>query len=287
MFDGCTKLIGGAGTKYDSKHRGKEYAHVDGGTSNPGYFTYKVEGGEEDSDDLKRYLNSLIDSEDYFINRMYKREFRNGDWQTLYVPFMVRSSDWSGAFKVARIDGLAQYGDNQVLEATTIDNGNLEANYPYLICAKSNTGATLTVNVSSSTQATNSMNFGGVTITGNYSQLKGLKSARRYRMQGGALSIPDSDKEMLQPYRWYMTIDNSTARELRISINGDEVTGIEDVEHSTFNTQNSARPKDACKARTFNVYTPAGRRIAVSSEAELESLPKGIYLINNKKRVIK
>ena len=190
VFRDCTKLIGGAGTKYDSSHTDKEYAHIDGGPSNPGYFTYKGEGGEEDDDDLQRYLDSLVDSEDSFANGMYKREFRNGDWQTLYLPFTVSSSDWSGTFKVARIDGLAQYGDNQVLEATTIDNSNLEANYPYLICAKSNTGATLTVNVSSSTQATNSMNFGGVTITGNYSQLKGLKSAHRYRMQGGAFSIP-------------------------------------------------------------------------------------------------
>ena len=41
LFDGCTKLVGGVGTKYDSNHIDKEYAHIDGGTSNPGYFTKK------------------------------------------------------------------------------------------------------------------------------------------------------------------------------------------------------------------------------------------------------
>ena len=39
MFNGCTKLVGGAGTKYNSSHVDKAYAHIDGGTSNPGYFT--------------------------------------------------------------------------------------------------------------------------------------------------------------------------------------------------------------------------------------------------------
>ena len=37
MFAGCTNLVGGAGTTYSVT--GKAYAHIDGGTSNPGYFT--------------------------------------------------------------------------------------------------------------------------------------------------------------------------------------------------------------------------------------------------------
>ena len=41
MFYGCTKLIGGAGTKYNSSYVDKTYARIDGGTSNPGYFTAK------------------------------------------------------------------------------------------------------------------------------------------------------------------------------------------------------------------------------------------------------
>ena len=39
MFDGCANLVGGAGTKYNSSYIDKTYAHIDGGTSNPGYFT--------------------------------------------------------------------------------------------------------------------------------------------------------------------------------------------------------------------------------------------------------
>ena len=39
MFTNCTKLVGGQGTTYSGSHVDKAYAHIDGGTSNPGYFT--------------------------------------------------------------------------------------------------------------------------------------------------------------------------------------------------------------------------------------------------------
>ena len=39
MFGNMSKLVGGSGTKYNSSHVDKTYARIDGGTSNPGYFT--------------------------------------------------------------------------------------------------------------------------------------------------------------------------------------------------------------------------------------------------------
>ena len=39
MFDGCTSLVGGKGTTYDANHVDAAYAHIDGGPSDPGYFT--------------------------------------------------------------------------------------------------------------------------------------------------------------------------------------------------------------------------------------------------------
>ena len=43
MFYNCTSLVGGQGTTYDANHIDKTYAHIDGGPSNPGYFTEKPE----------------------------------------------------------------------------------------------------------------------------------------------------------------------------------------------------------------------------------------------------
>ena len=39
MFSECSRLKGGAGTAYDGNYTDKTYAHIDGGTSAPGYFT--------------------------------------------------------------------------------------------------------------------------------------------------------------------------------------------------------------------------------------------------------
>lgn len=39
MFDGCTALVGGMGTKYNGSNIGVGYARIDGGVSAPGYLT--------------------------------------------------------------------------------------------------------------------------------------------------------------------------------------------------------------------------------------------------------
>ena len=44
MFNYCTSLVGGQGTTYNASYVDKTYAHIDGGPSNPGYFTAKNAG---------------------------------------------------------------------------------------------------------------------------------------------------------------------------------------------------------------------------------------------------
>ena len=51
-FIGCTSLVGGAGTHYDESHTDHTYAHLDGGASNPGYFTEKSTTDQEDVDEI-------------------------------------------------------------------------------------------------------------------------------------------------------------------------------------------------------------------------------------------
>ena len=47
MFRNCTSLVGGAGTPFDADHIDHTYAHIDGGSDNPGYFTAKAAGVPE------------------------------------------------------------------------------------------------------------------------------------------------------------------------------------------------------------------------------------------------
>ncbi len=49
MFEKSTNLVGGVGTKYNKSHLDKTYARIDGGTSNPGYFTEKPSTFSTDS----------------------------------------------------------------------------------------------------------------------------------------------------------------------------------------------------------------------------------------------
>ena len=55
MFTNCINLVGGAGTVYDANHDDKAYAHIDGGSSNPGYFTFK-EGGESPAEETEETI---------------------------------------------------------------------------------------------------------------------------------------------------------------------------------------------------------------------------------------
>ena len=51
MFYNCTSLVGGQGTTWNSSNpKDKTYAHIDGGTSNPGYFTAKNAALRGDAD---------------------------------------------------------------------------------------------------------------------------------------------------------------------------------------------------------------------------------------------
>ena len=56
MFSSCLKLVGGSGTTYNKNHTTVEYAHIDGGVSNPGYLTYK---------DTHKTLIYMVDGEEY------------------------------------------------------------------------------------------------------------------------------------------------------------------------------------------------------------------------------
>lgn len=61
MFKDCIKLVGGKGTVYDVNHVNATYAHVDEGTSNPGYLTLK---GDTNGD-------NVIDAQDASLVLQY------------------------------------------------------------------------------------------------------------------------------------------------------------------------------------------------------------------------
>ena len=68
MFQGCTSIVGGKGTTYDAGHVDKAYARVDGGPSDPGYFSSHVtflrgdvdDSGNVNIDDVTALIDYLL-----------------------------------------------------------------------------------------------------------------------------------------------------------------------------------------------------------------------------------
>ncbi len=70
MFSNCTNLVGAQGTTYnESNPKDKTYAHIDGGPSNPGYFTDKNASlrGDVNGDHLVN-ITDAIDLISYILN---------------------------------------------------------------------------------------------------------------------------------------------------------------------------------------------------------------------------
>ena len=104
MFMGCRVLVGGKGTNYDVNHVNRTYAHIDGGPSNPGYFT--AAGTEPyacytpGNTTLTFYYDNLRGSRggttyDLNLNNNYPRWTSNGTYEN--VTKVVFDSSFAGA----------------------------------------------------------------------------------------------------------------------------------------------------------------------------------------------
>ena len=212
----------------------------------------------------------------------YRREFRNTDWQSLYLPFTIEYTDWADNFEVAQFDGIDMIDNQPVLSATIMESGKAKANTPYLIRAKNDGSTLLSVEYSEANYSVRSVTYSTdnatYTFTGNYEDMTGMCSAQQYRMLGGWLAMPTSDSEVLPPYRWYMTkiIDDSVpsveSPSLKIRIVGGEgkAVGI-----------NELQIDDSVCYKNDDYYDLLGRKIGNVRNK------KGIYIYNNKKYIIK
>jgi hypothetical protein len=176
----------------------------------------------------------------------YIRTFDNDCWDSWYVPFEVPYSSLENDFDVARINNIHQYDDDSdgvidrtELEAILIKDGKLDANYPYLIRAKSAGIKTIVLDGATifGTEA-NSIDCSSVThsytFTGTYNT---LNSDDMYSIVGGIVQLCDT----VSPFRWYLDIENRTVAEkpLQLSIRvigwSDEgTTGIENAQVQDF-----------------------------------------------------
>ena len=111
MFKDCLKLVGGAGTVYNSENANDNtYAHIDGGSTNPGYFTEKE--------------IELIGFSDWLILKQFYNEYDGELWTRHW-----NISDES--FSVNNFPGIATK-EGRVIEIDLSDN-NIEGSFPFLL----------------------------------------------------------------------------------------------------------------------------------------------------------
>ena len=218
----------------------------------------------------------------------YTRDFKNTEWQALYLPFSLDYEDWKDDFEIAYINGICQYdteGDDGIIDETWLDivkikKGKTRTNYPYMIKAK-NTGQAYLIGNNSVTAADISIACSTTTdrytFTGTYKNVDGpIMEANGYYAMGNGELIQSDGESPLKPYRWYMEItgikkqyDWNWAKSINIDVIEDEesvATGVVEL-HAPKNIDNS-------------VYDLNGRKM---NEGNLKP---GIYVKNGKKIVV-
>lgn len=228
----------------------------------------------------------------------YTRNFSDTNWQALYIPFSLSYEDWEQDFEVAKINDIHQFDDNNdnvldrtEMEIVKITDGTLLPNHPYMIRAKSAGKKTVTIEnaVLKPTEA-NSIDCSSVELkyvfTGTYNRIAGetLVQNKYYAMSGGGVKYTTNTNAFLNPFRWYMKIEARNGQmmpeiaEVKVRVKGedDDVTNIENV----------VEP-----ASVYTVYGIDGRFVMRSMsknpELILNSLDKGMYIVNGKKYLVK
>ena len=213
-------------------------------------------------------------------NLTYTRNYRNTNWQALYVPFSMSYDDWKDDFDIGRIIAYYPYYDENGtmtkadLLMTYVTSGTLKPNHPYFIKAKTTGEKTISLtNATLYASEENSVDCSTVeakcTFTGTYSP---VQNSEYYVMGGGKLGSLGNGT--LSAMRWYMTIENRGSQfitpppssiSLRV-VSEEDATAI----LQTINDQ-----------RASTVYDLYGRTY--------DKLPtqRGVYIINGKKVMIK
>ena len=188
------------------------------------------------------------------------------NWNTICLPFDTTPTTL-GATQVQAFTAC----DGTTLTFTKTES--MMANTPYLIYFEKAPATPLYISTEIKATVPTSVTHGNVTFVGNYEagkNMEGLygvaeKAGEQYIMRGGKGSTLGSTGA-------YFTVSGSEVNTLRIRLEGTG-TGISDVEAGK-------------GGQTFDIYSLNGIKVR-SQATTTDGLPKGIYLINGKKHIVK
>jgi surface protein len=237
MFSGCTSLVGGKGTLFDSSKDDASYARPDGGTSSPGYFTI-----------TKTEVSATIGET---------------EWATFVAPYAL---DFGG------VDGLTAYivtgYSGSTVETTEVYD--VPANTPVLLNGSADTYTIPVIGGSMTDVSSNKLVAGtGAAVEAEAGKTKYVLSA------SDGKAVFKKINETPATVAWgkaYLMFDGVVeARQLVF----DNETGINEQPLSSL-------------PRGGELYNLQGQRIVTSHKGENGSgLPKGLYIVNGKKVIVK
>lgn len=193
-------------------------------------------------------------------------------WNTIALPFSVSDlSVFGTGAKAYELKGY-QEGALKFSPATT-----LEAGKPYVLYVETPAEANgnysfEAVDITATEPA--AMKFNGAKFVSTYAPMAAGTMAGKYGVVPTTGKIQKgSANASLKGFRAYFTLPDNAAN-ARIVIDGEEVTSISAI--------------DAIGQDNAPVYDLSGRKVSVSSISSVSSvLPKGIYIVNGKKMVVK
>lgn len=234
----------------------------------------------------------------------YIRNFKNTNWQALYVPVELVYSDWSEKFEVAKIHSILETGDMFYAMADIVED-KVEPHKLYLIRAKeigehtitisqshrndtdgdplhrvytSNTDADGTAPVIATSESFMGASGATYTFTGQYAAAP-LKEADHtqppylYAMTGGELKRPNPANASgipLGAFRWWLHVTPGT-QGLMFSIGKIDHSGTTGVESIMI---------DLSEIEGLDIYYDLSGR-------PVENPTNGIYIKNGKKILVK
>ncbi len=166
---------------------------------------------------------ALIDAQPFYApydveakQLSYARTFENDQWQALYVPFDMQYADFSSKVRIAYVNNVHQYDDddNGVIDRTVIEfisvvNDDIKANWPYIV--KPNTIGAMTFNVANTTLHATEENdvecqsaFTRFNIIGTYQNTPVIN---KYIVHDGEFEFCES-LQTVSPFRIYLVVTN-------------------------------------------------------------------------------
>ncbi|MBP3789551.1 MAG: hypothetical protein J6I52_08015 [Prevotella sp.] len=188
------------------------------------------------------------------------RSLTAGRWATAVYPFAV-----SGVDNIAVLDSYDKKTGALGFTSATASR----ANEPFFMRSETNKSEITLSNVDvEAVAATPTITKVEASLKGAYTTTNITNAEKNYVLSNNTIYSVGTAGATINPYRAYIQIaqDAAPARALSFFVDGDETTGISQVENGKLNDENS-------------VYNLNGQRVAAPQ--------KGLYIVNGKKVVVK